>query len=149
MPLHHVPHARGGRRETTSYSAPKLGRRSSRPQLHRVDGDCRILCRQKARPQRIEKDLVVSAAAAIAQLGERQTEDLKFPGSIPALGIFPEHHRVACVESGFWIFNPALSIQIRARPLPIFCACPSRPDAGRSLGEAFSHLDIQRVIPLR
>ena len=28
-----------------------------------------------------------SAQAAIAQLGERQTEDLKVPGSIPGLGI--------------------------------------------------------------
>ena len=28
------------------------------------------------------------ARAAIAQLGERQTEDLKVPGSIPGLGIF-------------------------------------------------------------
>ena len=27
-----------------------------------------------------------SSAAAIAQLGERQTEDLKDPGSIPGLG---------------------------------------------------------------
>ena len=27
------------------------------------------------------------AEAAIAQLGERQTEDLKVPGSIPGLGI--------------------------------------------------------------
>ena len=27
--------------------------------------------------------------AAIAQLGERQTEDLKIPGSIPGLGICP------------------------------------------------------------
>ena len=27
-------------------------------------------------------------SAAIAQLGERQTEDLKVPGSIPGLGIF-------------------------------------------------------------
>ena len=26
--------------------------------------------------------------AAIAQLGERQTEDLKVPGSIPGLGMF-------------------------------------------------------------
>ena len=26
--------------------------------------------------------------AAVAQLGERQTEDLKVPGSIPGLGIF-------------------------------------------------------------
>ena len=29
--------------------------------------------------------------AAIAQLGERQTEDLKVPGSIPGLGIFAGH----------------------------------------------------------
>ena len=29
-----------------------------------------------------------SSEAAIAQLGERQTEDLKVPGSIPGLGIF-------------------------------------------------------------
>jgi hypothetical protein len=28
------------------------------------------------------------ASAAIAQLGERQTEDLKVPGSIPGLGTF-------------------------------------------------------------
>ena len=30
------------------------------------------------------------ARAAIAQLGERQTEDLKVPGSIPGLGIFAD-----------------------------------------------------------
>ena len=30
----------------------------------------------------------MSAEAAIAQLGERQTEDLKVPGSIPGLGIY-------------------------------------------------------------
>ena len=30
---------------------------------------------------------ILSAATAIAQLGERQTEDLKVPGSIPGLGI--------------------------------------------------------------
>ena len=34
----------------------------------------------------------VGAIAAIAQLGERQTEDLKVPGSIPGLGIFRHHH---------------------------------------------------------
>lgn len=32
--------------------------------------------------------MLSSAAAAIAQLGERQTEDLKVPGSIPGLGTF-------------------------------------------------------------
>ena len=30
--------------------------------------------------------------AALAQLGERQTEDLKVPGSIPGGGIFGSHH---------------------------------------------------------
>ena len=30
------------------------------------------------------------ARAAIAQLGEHQTEDLKVPGSIPGLGIFAD-----------------------------------------------------------
>ena len=29
------------------------------------------------------------SSAAIAQLGERQTEDLKVPGSIPGLGMSP------------------------------------------------------------
>ena len=33
----------------------------------------------------------MNARAAIAQLGERQTEDLKVPGLIPGLGILPSH----------------------------------------------------------
>ena len=33
-----------------------------------------------------------STQAAIAQLGERQTEDLKVPGSIPGLGILFHVH---------------------------------------------------------
>ena len=32
-------------------------------------------------------NLLVHLQAAIAQLGERQTEDLKVPGSIPGLGM--------------------------------------------------------------
>ena len=39
-----------------------------------------------------------SYAAAIAQLGERQTEDLKVPGSIPGLGMLeasPAHGAMA------------------------------------------------------
>ena len=32
--------------------------------------------------------MLQAATAAIAQLGERQTEDLKVPGSIPGLGTF-------------------------------------------------------------
>ena len=38
------------------------------------------------------------ASAAIAQLGERQTEDLKVPGSIPGLGMLeasPAHGAMA------------------------------------------------------
>ena len=31
--------------------------------------------------------------AALAQLGERQTEDLKVPGSIPGGGTLPHHHQ--------------------------------------------------------
>ena len=33
--------------------------------------------------------------AALAQLGERQTEDLKVPGSIPGLGITSDHTIIA------------------------------------------------------
>jgi hypothetical protein len=41
--------------------------------------------------------------AAIAQLGERQTEDLKVPGSIPGLGIFFRADIVArIVPGGLW-----------------------------------------------
>ena len=34
-----------------------------------------------------EETMSLVSQAAIAQLGERQTEDLKVPGSIPGLGI--------------------------------------------------------------
>ena len=40
---------------------------------------------------------VLFSKAAIAQLGERQTEDLKVPGSIPGLGIFRQS--IVCVFS--------------------------------------------------
>ena len=36
--------------------------------------------------------------AAIAQLGERQTEDLEVPGSIPGLGIFRHSIWLACTR---------------------------------------------------
>ena len=47
----------------------------------------------------------MSSEAAIAQLGERQTEDLKVPGSIPGLGmsaLAPEDWRASgsCLEDG-------------------------------------------------
>lgn len=35
--------------------------------------------------------MVALGQAEIAQLGERQTEDLKVPGSIPGFGIMSEH----------------------------------------------------------
>ena len=35
----------------------------------------------------LRRCLKISASAAIAQLGEHQTEDLKVPGPIPGLGI--------------------------------------------------------------
>ena len=41
------------------------------------------VCRDTAQRQGI-----VAIVAAIAQLGERQTEDLKVPGSIPGRGIY-------------------------------------------------------------
>ena len=47
--------------------------------------------RRKMCPQKLRKHYTNLSAkmdtAAIAQLGERQTEDLKVPGSIPGLGI--------------------------------------------------------------
>ena len=41
-----------------------------------------------------------TATAAIAQLGERQTEDLKVPGSIPGLGII--HVAWSAAEKPRW-----------------------------------------------
>ena len=37
--------------------------------------------------RRSEEEIAACSQAAIAQLGERQTEDLEVPGSIPGLGI--------------------------------------------------------------
>ena len=61
------------------------------------------------------------AVAAIAQLGERQTEDLKVPGSIPGLGTYfsyrrgrprssrvgPMMHHHAYTSLGSWLLTPA------------------------------------------
>ena len=51
--------------------------------------------------------------AAIAQLGERQTEDLKVPGSIPGLGIFfrLEGGWGACWPSGGMFFFATRSVR--------------------------------------
>ena len=47
-----------------------------------IGGDAQVCMRVSVTPMTIW-----IADAAIAQLGERQTEDLKVPGSIPGLGI--------------------------------------------------------------
>ena len=52
-----------------------------RTQMYQHIGDIRSTHPLKSAWCQIEQ-------AAIAQLGERQTEDLKVPGSIPGLGIF-------------------------------------------------------------
>ena len=58
-------------------------------------------------------------SAAIAQLGERQTEDLKVPGSIPGLGIF--HHKRRTVAHNTRgvrcpCFSPLARLGARTRP---------------------------------
>ena len=45
--------------------------------------------------------------AAIAQLGERQTEDLKVPGSIPGGGSLITHAPVLLVSVAQWITHPS------------------------------------------
>ena len=53
--------------------------------------------------------------AALAQLGERQTEDLKVPGSIPGGGIFAD--RVLwCNWLALRTLNPAIRVQIPVGP---------------------------------
>ena len=54
--------------------------------------------------------------AALAQLGERQTEDLKVPGSIPGGGIFAD--RVLwCNWLALRTLNPAIRVQIPVGPI--------------------------------
>lgn len=40
----------------------------------------------------VHRELVSHDPATLAQLGERQTEDLKVPGSIPGLGIIKSNN---------------------------------------------------------
>ena len=54
-----------------------------------------------------------STQAAIAQLGERQTEDLKVPGSIPGLGILSHVH--LCLVSCFALSCRVVSV--------LWCVC--------------------------
>ena len=63
---------------------------------------CNLGCGPNGCARREERATV--GRAAIAQLGERQTEDLKVPGSIPGLGTF----EVSPSESAFlWSFDSA------------------------------------------
>ena len=55
--------------------------------------------------------LIPIARAAIAQLGERQTEDLKVPGSIPGLGIFS-----CCCMVAMWQAAAAAAAAAAAPP---------------------------------
>ena len=72
--------------------------------------------------------LIPIARAAIAQLGERQTEDLKVPGSIPGLGI------LACVgralSAAYW------------QSIPLSCSSTQMPgsQAGRNHEAATGHM---------
>ena len=49
---------------------------------------------------------MLCCVAAIAQLGERQTEDLKVPGSIPGHGIFAFAQCQFGIRLVFWIVSP-------------------------------------------
>jgi hypothetical protein len=58
----------------------------------------------------------VFTEAALAQLGERQTEDLKVPGSIPGGGIFTDLV-LWCNWLALRTLNPAIRVQIPVGPL--------------------------------
>ena len=53
-------------------------------------------------------DFIGILCAEIAQLGERQTEDLKVPGSIPGLGIF------AIKSAGICMFRTYVTYCLRS-----------------------------------
>jgi hypothetical protein len=54
------------------------------------------------------------AVAAIAQLGERQTEDLKVPGSIPGLGIIYSFSMLVPAHAhAFETAEPSASCELR------------------------------------
>jgi hypothetical protein len=73
--------------------AQLAARRSHNPKGVSSILTCRTFCLQAVgtRPHAgataFSAHLMVTITAAIAQLGERQTEDLKVPGSSPGLGI--------------------------------------------------------------
>ena len=78
---------------------------------------------------KMHSDLVTSLAAAIAQLGERQTEDLKVPGSIPGGGIKRNCSKLIFrfqVSVAQWITRPPPKWKIAG-------SSPARDDHGASL----------------
>ena len=50
--------------------------------------ECEVFQHHAKMVRKVYRDPDFSSSAAIAQLGERQTEDLKVPGSIPGGGNF-------------------------------------------------------------
>ena len=64
----------------------------------------------------LKKYFFINSIATIAQLGERQTEDLKVPGSIPGGGIFVEIPTVFCFF-GNHSFQKILSVIIKVRSI--------------------------------
>ena len=71
--------------------------------------------------------------AALAQLGERQTEDLKVPGSIPGGGIFTDLV-LWCNWLALRTLNPAIRVQIPVGPLLHTATLESKPASGDSTG---------------
>ena len=66
----------------------------------------------------------ISLMAAIAQLGERHTEDLKVPGSIPGLGM---------LHAGRWGVNAALRAALLRAPGQLLFVRPLVYDAATPL----------------
>ncbi len=58
-----------------------------RPTLLMIERGC-VVCKIHVYRIHCSRMSTYGLSAAIAQLGERQTEDLKVPGSIPGLGTF-------------------------------------------------------------
>ena len=71
-----------GERERGRGRGGEIGKKYYLPIIAQVSQQVNFLC---STPHTVTTCL---QPAAVAQLGERQTEDLKVPGSIPGLGIF-------------------------------------------------------------
>ena len=88
---------------------------------------------------------ISSVVAAIAQLGERQTEDLKVPGSIPGVGTLFELH----------ILNPSLLYRFVAHSISLgiphgvvgnISACHADARGSIPRGEAFCQVLSYTII---